>query len=111
MVSYGSDWDNIPEPDPWFALEGMVTRQYPGKPEYGQLNPDERLDIETAIQIFTRNGAMALSKEDETGSIEPGKSADFIVINQNLLEIPPQKIHETKVLKTVLRGHTVYEGK
>jgi len=111
VVSYGSDWDNIPEPDPWFALEGMITRRYPGKPEYGQLNPDERVDVETAIQIFTRNGAMAMEKEDETGTIEPGKSADFIVINQNILEIPLEKIHKTKVLRTVLKGKTVYEGK
>jgi predicted amidohydrolase YtcJ len=111
VVTYGSDWDNIPEPDPWFALEGMITRQYPGKPEYGQLNPDERVDVETAIQIFTRNGAMAMEKEDETGSIEPGKSADFIVLNQNILEIPVEKIHKTKVLRTALKGKTVYEGK
>ena len=53
---------------------------------------------------------MAMEREDETGTIEPGKSADFIVINQNLLEIPPEKIHETKVLKTVLRGHTIYQA-
>jgi hypothetical protein len=111
VVSYGSDWDNIPEPDPWFALEGMVTRRYPGHPEYGQLNPDERIDVETAIQVFTRNGAIAMETEDETGTIEPGKFADFIVINQNILEIPVKKIHKTKVLKTVLKGHTVYEGK
>jgi predicted amidohydrolase YtcJ len=111
VVTYGSDWDNIPEPDPWFALEGMITRQYPGKPEYGQLNPDERVDVETAIEIFTRNGTKAMEKENETGTIEPGKSADFIVINQNLLEISPQKIHETKVLQTVLQGKTVYTGK
>jgi predicted amidohydrolase YtcJ len=111
VVSYGSDWDNIPEPDPWFALEGMVTRQYPGKPELGQLNPDERLDVESAIAVFTRNGAMAMEKDDETGTIEPGKSADFIVINHNLLEIPPEKIHETRVLQTVLQGKTVYERK
>ena len=82
-----------------------------GKPEYGQLNPDERVDVETAIEIFTRNGAMAMEKEDETGTIEPGKSADFIVINQNILEIPVEKIHQTKVLKTVLQGHTVYEAR
>lgn len=111
VVAYGSDWDNIPEPDPWFALEGMITRQYPGKPELGQLNPDERVDIETAIQIFTRNGSITIGKEKETGTIEPGKSADFIVINQNLLKIPTNKIHKTKVLKTVLQGHTVYEAK
>ena len=110
VVTYGSDWDNIPEPDPWFAMEGMITRKYPGHPEYGELNPDERIDIQTAIQVFTRNGAMAMEKEDETGTIELGKSADFIVINQNILEVPLEKIHETKVLKTVLRGHTVYEA-
>jgi predicted amidohydrolase YtcJ len=111
VVTYGSDWDNVPEPDPWFALEGMITRQYPGKPQFGQLNPDERIDVETAIAIFTRNGAVAMEKEDETGTIEPGKSADFIVINQNLLEIPAEKIHETKVLRTVLQGKTVYQSK
>ena len=110
VVTYGSDWDNIPEPDPWFAMEGMVTRRYPGKPEYGQLNPDERIDVETAIEIFTRNGAVAMEAESETGSIEPGKSADFIVISENLLKIRPQEIHKIKVLKTVFRGHTVYQA-
>jgi len=110
VVSYGSDWDNIPEPDPWFAMEGMVTRQYPGRPELGRLNPDERLDVETVIEIFTRNGIMAMEKEDEAGTIEAGKSADFIVINQNILEVPVEKIHQTKVLRTVLRGKTVYKN-
>jgi len=111
VVAYGSDWDNIPEPDPWFAIEGMVSRQYPGKPGLGGLNPDQRLDRETVIEIFTRNGAITLAKEDETGTIEPGKSADFIVINQNILEGPVENIHKTRVLKTVLQGHTVYQSK
>jgi predicted amidohydrolase YtcJ len=111
LVTYGSDWDNVPEPDPWLGMEGMITRGYPGRPEYGFWSPDQRLDIEQAIQIFTRNGAMAMEREDETGTIEPGKSADFIVIDQNILEVPAEKIHETKVLKTVLQGHTVYERK
>jgi predicted amidohydrolase YtcJ len=109
VVAYGSDWDNVPEPNPWLGIEGMVTRQYPGHPEYGQWRKDERLDIESAIQVFTRNGAIAMEKEDETGTIEVGKSADFIVIDQNLLEIEPEKIHKTKVLQTVLQGKTVYK--
>ena len=46
-----------------------------------------------------------------TGTIEPGKSADFIVIDQNILEIPTTDIHKTKVLATVLQGHTVFEAK
>jgi predicted amidohydrolase YtcJ len=84
----------------------MINRRYPGRPELGGLNPDQRLDRETVIEIFTRNGAIALAKEDETG-----KSADFIVIEQNILEVPVEKIRNTKVLKTVLQGHTVCQYK
>ena len=109
VVTYGSDWDNIPQPDPWFAMEGMITRKYPGKPALGSLNPDQRISRETAIEIFTRNGAMAMEKENETGTIEAGKSADFIIIDQNILEVPVEDIHKTKVLRTVLRGKTVYK--
>ena len=110
IATYGSDWDNIPEPDPWLSMEGMITRKYPGKPELGSLDPDQRIDRRIAIQVFTRNGAIAMEKEDVTGTIEPGKSADFIVLKQNILEVPVEKIHETKVLKTVLQGHTVYQS-
>jgi hypothetical protein len=111
IVAWGTDWENIPEPDPWFAMEGMITRMHPGKPEMGILVPSERVDRDTAIAIFTINGAMLNEAEDVTGSIEAGKSADFIVINQNILEIPVENIHKTKVLKTVLQGKTVYEHK
>jgi predicted amidohydrolase YtcJ len=110
IATYGSDWDNIPEPDPWLSIEGMITRMYPGKPELGSLDPDQRIDRRIAIQVFTRNGAIAMEKEDVTGAIEPGKSADFIVLKQNILEVPVEKIHETKVLRTVLQGHTVYQS-
>jgi hypothetical protein len=109
-VSYGSDWDNVPEPDPWMAMEGMITRRFPGHPEKGAFNQAERIDVTTAIRVFTINGAINMMVEDVTGSIEVGKSADFIVINQNLLEIPVERIHETKVLQTVLQGKTVYQA-
>ena len=56
-------------------------------------------------------GAHTLGLEKITGTIEAGKDADFIAINQNLLEIPVEKIHETKVLQTVLQGNTVITGK
>jgi predicted amidohydrolase YtcJ len=51
------------------------------------------------------------SSGNPTGTIEVGKSADFIVINQNILEIPVENIHKTKVLQTVLQGKTVYQSK
>jgi predicted amidohydrolase YtcJ len=61
--------------------------------------------------MMTYSGAYGMGLEKVTGSIEPGKCADFIVLNQNILEVPVEKIHKTKVLKTVLRGHTVYEAR
>jgi predicted amidohydrolase YtcJ len=110
VVAYGSDWDNVAEPDPWLALEGMITRQMPGKPELGNVSINQRIDRETAIEVFTRNGAMLMETEKKTGSIEVGKSADFIVIDQNILKVPVTDIHKTKVLRTVLQGKTVYQN-
>ena len=47
--------------------------------------------------------------DDVTGSIEVGKSADMIVLNHNLFDIPVNDIHETEVKKTVFKGHVVYQ--
>jgi predicted amidohydrolase YtcJ len=63
---------------------------------------------ERALKIFTLGGAYAMNQEDRTGSIRQGKAADFIVPDRNLFEIPPEKIHETRVLTTVLEGEVIY---
>jgi hypothetical protein len=108
-VTYGSDWDNVPEPDPWMALQTLITRVNPGSPEQGVLAPQQRVDLLTALDIMTINGARLMELEDVTGSIEVGKDADLIVIDQNLFDIPADKIINTKVLRTVLQGKTVYK--
>ena len=51
-----------------------------------------------------------LNEEKEKGSIEKGKSADFIILNQNIMEIDPKKIPYTKVLKTFIDGELVYQN-
>lgn len=107
-VSYGSDWDNVPEPDPWMALQTLITRINPASPEQGVLAPQQRVDLLTALEIMTINGARLMELEDVTGSIEVGKDADLIVIDQDLFDIPADKIINTKVLRTVLQGKTVY---
>jgi len=89
----------------------MVTRRDPYAVHPGVLNPAEAVDLTTALRIFTRNGAEALYTADSTGSIEPGKSADFIVLDRDLFAIPPEEISDTKVLRTVFRGRTVFERK
>ena len=67
------------------------------------------MDLETALEIVTINGAKALKVEDIAGSIEVGKSADLIVLDRNLFEIPASDIADTQVLATIFEGNTVYE--
>ncbi len=95
---------------PWFGLEASVTRGYPGKPEVAAMGPDQALTVEETIRIHTINGAWTLRLDDVTGSIEVGKSADMIVLNHDLFEIPPTDIHKTEVHKTIFKGKVVYEG-
>ncbi|WP_187423937.1 amidohydrolase family protein, partial [Enterococcus faecium] len=107
-VGYGTDWDNIPDPNPWPALQAMITRQIPSDAGRGYLARSEAVDRITGLEILTFNGAYGVGLEKRTGSIETGKDADLIVLNQDLLKVPVGDIHKTKVLRTVLRGKTVF---
>jgi len=93
---------------PWFGMEAAITRGFPGKPEKGTMGEDHALTLEELLEIYTINTAWSLRIDDITGSIEPGKYADMIVLNHNLFEIPVTNIHKTKVLKTLYKGEPVY---
>ncbi len=110
-VAYGSDWDNVPEPNPWLALQTMITRQNPAQPELGVLAAEQRVDLDMGLKIMTIHGAKLMELEKVTGSIEVGKDADMIVLDQNLYKIPSDKIIDTKVLRTILKGKTIYQEK
>jgi len=93
---------------PWWGMEASATRGFPGKPELGKLNKDQALTVEELIKIYTINSAWAMSLDKVTGSIEVGKSADMILLNHNLLEIPLTDIHKTEVQGTMFKGKVVY---
>ncbi|SDJ08476.1 amidohydrolase [Alteribacillus bidgolensis] len=110
-VVRGSDWPIVPTPDPWVALETMVTRQNPYIDSSEILNPDEKLKLEEAIELFTINAAKTMSLEHVAGSIETGKFADMIVIDRDLFNISSKDISNVKVLETLVEGEVVYESK
>jgi len=77
------------------------------------LNEKERIDIHSAIAAFTINGARLFGHDDELGSIEVGKTADIIVLDQNIVELAdrgePENIGKTKVAMTIFDGNVVFE--
>ena len=93
---------------PWWGMEASATRGFPGKPELGKLNEDQGLTVAELIKIYTINSAWAMNLDKVTGSIEVGKSADMILLNHNLLEIPPTDIHRTEVRGTLFKGRLIY---
>ena len=106
---FGSDWPVVTL-NPWYGLQTAVTRQTrAGKPAAG-FDPDQRLTVAQAIEGYTLGAAFAGRREKTEGSLEKGKLADLIIVSQNILEIDPHKISETKVRTTIVGGQVVYQS-
>jgi len=108
VLAGGSDWSSLPF-DPFYAMAAAVTRTDPKRPELGAWSEENRVTVEQIIRTYTMNGAYLMHAESETGSIEVGKSADMVVISQNLFEIEPMDIYNTHTLTTIFKGEVVYE--
>jgi hypothetical protein len=74
------------------------------------LGPGERLPAREALALYTTQAAFAMHREQEIGSLEPGKLADFAVLDQNPLETDPGQIPDIQVLATVMAGTPVYQS-
>jgi len=95
---------------PLVQIEMGHTRQEYGNPDAPiQPREAERLSIASLVRGFTIDAAYQLHMEDRIGSIEVGKKADLVVLNQNIFEVDPYTIHNTNVLLTVMDGVTVFE--
>jgi len=78
--------------------------------ESGQiLAPEERISVEPALTLYTRNGAYAGFEKHSKGSLEPGKLADFIGVDRDVLSVPVDELKEVKVLQTFVGGKKVDE--
>ena len=113
-VAFGSDHPatglGVVGMSPLLGIEMGMTRQVPGEPESLVQPPaSERLGLEAMIRGYTIGGAFQLHMEDDIGSIEVGKKADIIVLNQDIFEIDPYAIHDVDVVLTAIDGKIVYE--
>jgi predicted amidohydrolase YtcJ len=111
-VVFGSDWP-VSSMNPLLAIETAVTRQNPEPaaeaPGQQVLNPAQRITLAAAIAGYTRAGARLMHQDAQTGSIEPGKRADLVVLARDLFTVEPDAISEVPVVMTLFEGRVVHE--
>ncbi|MGJ8662626.1 MAG: amidohydrolase [Marinicella sp.] len=108
VVAAGSDFP-VELINPFHGLHAAVTRQdQNNQPEGGWYN-QESMTVEQAFQAFTINAAFAAHAESFSGSLEAGKQADFIIVDQDIFTINPQDIWKTKVLETWVGGQQIFQ--
>jgi predicted amidohydrolase YtcJ len=72
------------------------------------LGPGERLAVRDALAMYTTDAAFAMHRERDIGSLEPGKLADFVVLDRNPLDTEPERIADIRVLATVVGGQPIF---
>ncbi len=107
-VAAASDYPVSPPPDPLLAIQRGVLRRDPLTGVDAQLWPEEAVDAAAMVEAFTIAGARANFLEHEAGSLEVGKSADLVVLREDLFGIPPERINEAAVELTLFRGRPVF---
>lgn len=112
-IASGSDFPVTFPPAPLTAIQMGMTRcdfhddiTNPAN----VLNKEEAVSLETMIESFTINGAYANFAEDITGSITAGKFADFVVLGQNIFDVPVDEIYQIPILMTVAEGKVIYHA-
>jgi predicted amidohydrolase YtcJ len=106
LVVAGSDAPvDTPDPRPFVNLQMAVTRAVAGRPA---LNPAQSLQLSEAVDAYTLSAARALDRESEIGSLQIGKSADFIVLDRDIFTVPIDRVGRTRVLQTWFQGRRVY---
>jgi predicted amidohydrolase YtcJ len=107
VLANGSDFP-VELANPWHGLYAAVTRQNRAGEPQGGWYADQALTRAEALHSFTLANAYAAHHEDDLGSLEPGKWADFIVIDRDYFEVPASEIDDIQVLETWVAGEKVF---
>ena len=93
------------------VLSCAVTREVPEtrEPRGGWL-PEQRIPMAAAIDAYTRGSARVVGRTDELGTIAPGKLADLVVLDTNLMAADPERIQDVRTLATYVGGRLAWEA-
>ncbi|GAA6140984.1 amidohydrolase [Hydrogenophaga sp. 5NK40-0174] len=111
VTAGGSDWPVVPDPNPWPAMQGMVTRRDPSGSLEGALAPEQAISVHDALRAYTINSASATGLSAHAGSLSPGKSADLAVLDRQIFETGADELGQTQVLQTWFEGRLVHEAR
>lgn len=108
QLAFGTDFP-VESPNPFPGLSAAVSREdIDGQPPGGWY-PEEKLTFEQALAAYTRGAAYAGFAEDRIGSLDPGKWADFIIVDTDPSQVGPQALAHTKVIETWVAGKKIWE--
>ncbi|MFN8573641.1 MAG: amidohydrolase family protein [Gemmatimonadaceae bacterium] len=107
IVAGGSDW-SVSSMNPLEAIQVAITRRGLDDSTGTPWLPAERIDLATALHMYTLGGARAEEQDTLTGTITVGKAADLIVVSDDLFSIPAHRIGKARVLLTLLNGREVF---
>jgi predicted amidohydrolase YtcJ len=108
-LAFGSDFP-VESPNPFPGLSAAISRQdINGQPPGGWI-PSERLSFAQALAAFTRGAAYAGFAERKFGALEPGKWADFILVDRDPSKVDAQSLARTKVLETWVGGKKAWSA-
>jgi predicted amidohydrolase YtcJ len=103
-IAGASDWA-VSSANVFEAMYYAETR----RGDEGVLDASQRVPREAMLYAYTRNSARALNMLDQIGTIAPGKQADLVLVDRDVMTVPAEELKETKVLWTMFAGKIVYE--
>jgi predicted amidohydrolase YtcJ len=108
-LAFGSDWPVAPV-SPILGIDAAVNRRTLDGKHPGGWFPEQRITVLEALEAYTRGAAHAAGRDNDVGTLEPGKLADLVVLSRDIVE-PAQRdqIAQTEVLLTMVGGRVVYE--
>jgi len=106
-LALGTDWPVAPL-NPMETLYAAVTRATLDGKRPGGWVPEEKITLREAMEAYTTGAAYAEFRETDKGNLTPGKLADLVVLSDDVLALPPERIRDVKVDVTIVGGRAVY---
>ncbi len=106
-LAFGSDWFVAP-PTPLEGIYAAVTRRTLDDKNPGGWVPEQKITVEEALRAYTADAAYASFEEGEKGTLQPGKLADFVILDRDLRRMEPEAIRDVRVMTTVAGGKAVW---